>query len=373
MNSNALSWAEIDLKAVRHNYQQLKKFADRRSCEILTVIKADAYGHGMLQIAQELNDLGVQIFGVSNVEEGMALRKAGIRQKILLFESTLPFLAKSIVDYQLTPTICTLPLASAINDYAKKKKQKVAIHVKIDTGMTRLGLSGHQVEEFLHQLSQFNNLSLEGIYTHLPMADSHREFTHRQIQQFEKLVSKLQSQGYHFRYIHAANSMGLVGYETRLLNLARSGLMLYGLYPHASLVKKIVLKPAMSVKSQIIYFKDIPRGQGISYGHSFKAHRPMTVATLPIGYQEGYFRVLSNQAHVLIQGKRCPVIGRVTMDQIIVDVSEVKNPKLGMPAVILGQQGRENISVDELARHAQTISYEIVCSLGSRLTRICKG
>ncbi len=367
MNKN-LTWAQIDLSAIRHNFRVLRKLAGK--AKILTVIKADAYGHGMLPIAKVLVKEKVDFIGLSNFNEGITLRKAGIKTPVILFETTLAEQAKDIIDYKLTPTVCTLELAAALNRCAGKRTGN--IHVKIDTGMGRLGGWHEEALGFIRKLSRLRNLRIQGICTHFPSADTDRAFTQKQIRQLATLVGQLKRSGLKIPYVHAANSMGLAGYKAQVLNLARPGLMLYGLYPRPELEKKIKLRPAMSVHSKIIFLKRIKKGRSVSYGRTFVAPRPMTVATLPIGYSDGYLRGLSGKADVLVNGKRCPVLGRVTMDQIVVDVSKIKNPRLGMPVVILGRQGKQHVCAYELAQLAHTISYEIVCSLGSRLARVYK-
>lgn len=365
-----LTWAEIDLNAIRHNYRVLQRLAGK--AKILAVVKADAYGHGMVEVASLLQRQGVGWFGVSDIFEGIRLRQAGIRKPILLFESTLSAHAKPIIDYTLIPTVCTWELASSLNRYAQKVKKKVNVHVKVDTGMGRLGVGYAQAPAFILGLRRLRNLRLEGVYTHFPVADTDRRFTHRQIRQLADLIEKLKKNGIRLRYVHAANSMGLAGYKAQILNLVRPGLMLYGLYPRPELEKKVSLRPVMSVHSRIIFLQKIEKGRSISYGRMFIAPGPMTVATLPIGYSDGYLRGLSGRAFVLVEGRRCPVLGRVTMDQTVVDVSKVRKPRLGMPVVILGKQRNAEISADDIARAAGTISYEIVCSLGSRLPHVYK-
>lgn len=366
---NHLSWAEVDLNALKHNYRELKKAAPR-GVELLAVVKADAYGHGMIPAATHLNEWGMKFFGVSNAEEGILLRKHGIRGTILLFESTLANMAKEMIRYNLTPTVCTLPLAASLNRFAKLRKRIVDVHVKVDTGMGRLGVWHEDALAFIKTLKRFSNLNVKGIYTHFAAADTDRGFTKTQVAQFAKLLEELRRHSIYISYTHAANSMGLIAYKHEIFNLVRPGLMLYGLYPAKHLKSKIHLKPVLSVKSKIIFLKRISRGHGVSYGRTFIARKNMTVATLPIGYSDGYFRSLSNKAEVLINGKRCKVLGRVTMDQIVVDVTKLKSLKIGTEAVILGAQGREEISADELARYVGTIHYEVVCNLGNRLVRI---
>ncbi|MCC6758567.1 MAG: alanine racemase [Candidatus Omnitrophica bacterium] len=360
-----MTWAEIDLAALRHNFKLLKK----NSVEILPVIKADAYGHGMIEVASELNQLGVKIFGVSDVIEGMELRRSGFKNQILLLESPLPETVTDIVTCGLTPTVCTLELARALNEEAAGRAQKLKIHIKVDTGMGRLGVWHEEALDFIRLVASFPHLIIDGILTHFPLSDSDPRFTKQQLKDFAALINSLGELKKKIRYIHAANSMGLAGYKNSILNLARPGLMLYGLYPQENLRKTIKLKPVMSVKTRVIYVKELEKGRGVSYGHTYVAKKKMKVATLSVGYSDGYFRILSNKSSVLIQGKRCPIIGNVTMDQIIVDVSKVKSVKIGDTAVVLGRDKKESISAEELARLAHTINYEIVCNLGNRLVR----
>lgn len=372
-----LTWAEIDLKALAHNYEQLKKLALRHMTQaagIMPVIKSDAYGHGMLQIAKRLEEMGCKYLGVSNVSEGVQLRAAGFKGKILLFESTFARDAKDIIDHGLTPTVCALEMAQALDQYAHKVNKKIGIHIKIDTGMGRLGIAESQAIPYVKSVrTQCAHLDLEGIYTHFPVADTDRDFTIAQMRRFRDLVYTLENNHITFNYVHAGNSMGLGDYKSDLFNLARPGIMLYGIYPSRDMHAQIGLKPVMTIKTKIIFVQTIPKGQGISYGHTFKAKEDITVAVLPIGYSNGYLRALSNKAFVIIHGVKCPVIGRVTMDQIIVDVTAVmmsgRTLKIDDEAIIIGSSKGSTISADDLAHWADTISYEIVCSLGSRLPR----
>jgi alanine racemase len=375
-----LTIAHVDLSAIRHNFLSLQRLAHRhmvagpqKHMELIPVVKADAYGHGMLEVARIIDECGGKFFGVSNVHEGALLREAGFKQEILVFETTLPELAAPIIEYNLTPTICTIELASALHRQAKLSKKKINVHVKVDTGMGRLGTSLDSALDFIDNLRSLSSLNLQGIYTHFPSADTNAYLTLRQIRLFMNLIEELEKRGLEFPYVHAANSMGFVGYKNIFFNLARPGLMLYGLYPMETASLKVQLKPALSVTSKIIFLKNISKGQGISYGHMFIAPRNMTVAVLPVGYNDGYSRALSNKARVLIDGERCPVLGRVTMDQIIVDVTQVKSPRLGMPAVLLGEQKNASVTADEIAQWSQTINYEVVCNLGNRLARVYKG
>jgi alanine racemase len=360
-----MSWAEIDLAALRHNFKTLKKNA----IGIMPVIKADAYGHGMIEVATELNRLGVKIFGVSDVIEGMELRRSGFKNQILLLESPLLETVTDVVTCGLTPSVSTIELARALNEEAEGRGQKLKIHIKIDTGMSRLGVWHEEAADFIRMVASFSSLIIDGIFTHFPLSDTDPKFTQQQLKDFAAIINSLGALKHNIRYFHAANSMGLSSYRNSILNLARPGLMLYGLYPREDLRKKIKLKPVMSVKTRVIHVKELQKGRGVSYGHTYVAKKQMTVATLAVGYSDGYFRILSNQSSVLIHGKRCPIIGNVTMDQIIVDVSKLKSVKIGDTATVLGQDKKEHIPAEELAKLAHTINYEIVCNLGNRLVR----
>ena len=374
----ATTWVEVDLTAVAYNFEQLQKLGAKNmshSLGIMPVIKADAYGHGMLPVARVLSACGCKCWLVSNITEGVSLRAAAFKQKILLFESNFTSEAKDIVDYKLTPTVCSMEMAQALNHWSEKDGIQTPVHIKIDTGMGRLGVNEDQALDFVETLRrECPHLILEGIYTHFPVADTDRDFTLTQMRHFRDIVFLLENQFITFTYVHASNSMGLGDYKSDLLNLARPGIMLYGVYPQEDLKEKVHLKPVMSVKTRIIFVQTIAKGRGISYGHTFKAKEDITVAVLPIGYSNGYLRSLSNKAFVVVAGVRCPVIGRVTMDQIIIDVTAVTLsgyiPQVGDEVVLIGSQQGSTVGADEVALWADTISYEILCSLGNRLPRV---
>lgn len=389
MNKNYCSaWVEIDLKALGANFRAIDRLARKqfikgprssiaskrkvRCPEILAVVKANAYGHGMKEAARVLARAGVYGFAVSDLPEALDLRKQGIRQPIVLFETTLADHIRPIVSHQLTPTVCTLEFARALNACARAARKRIDVHVKVDTGMGRLGIWHKDARAFIRRVMQFSHLSVKGIYTHFPAADIDPAFTKKQIQLLSELIKGLDREANIVPFVHASNSMGLAGYETRVFNLVRPGLMLYGMFPSEKLKRKIKLKPVMQVKTRVIFLKKVTKGRSISYGRTFVAPRAMTVATLPVGYNDGYFRCYSNKARVLINGTSCPVVGRVTMDQLMVDVSRAQNVRLGTEAVILGRQKKAQITADELAGYSNTINYEVTCSLGNRLEHFYK-
>lgn len=381
-----LTWTEIDSKAVAHNLKAIRGAAMKNqffiptrnkplrkqaiATQILAVVKSNAYGHGMVRLSKLLDKSGVGFFGVSNIFEGRELRQVIKKKPILVFESTLCDYINDLIECQLMPTVGNIDFARKLNQAAKKKKCIVDIHVKVDTGMGRLGVWIDDAYAFIVELYQLTHLRIMGIYTHFPVADTDRAFTKKQVESLYQLVLSLDKKGYVIPYIHAANSMGLAGYQTKVLNVARPGLMLYGLYPSVALKKKLKLKPALSVYSKVIFLKDIAAGRGISYGHTFIAKKKMKIAVIPIGYNDGYMRSMSNKAFVLIAGRRCRVVGNITMNQIMVDVSHIKNVLIGDKVTLLGAQGQAQVSADDLAKWAGSIHYEMVCSLGNRLENI---
>jgi alanine racemase len=380
---------EVDLNAIRSNFRAIRRLTRQREVEqrkarglptknirtpmILPVVKADAYGHGMLTVVKELVRLETDFLGVSGFSEGVRLRRNGIKKPILVLEPPLPGSIKNIVDDNLIATICAYSTASSLNAYAKSLNKKANIHIKVDTGMGRLGVKFNDAQEFIKKVMRLSNIAVQGLYTHFPVADTRTKFTKRQIDDMSALVQELDAQGYIIPCIHGANSMGVTGYPTRVFNIVRPGLMLYGLYPAAGYEKLLSLKPAMSVKARVIFVKEMAKGLGISYGHTFITRKKMKIATLAIGYNDGFMRAFSNKADVLIGGKRCRVLGRVTMDQVVVDVTHLSKVQVGTEAVVIGKQKSEQISADELAAHANTINYEVVCSLGNRLPRFYRG
>lgn len=375
------AWVEIDLKAVQHNFTQIRKLARRQldpksghDVDILSVVKADAYGHGMLDVAGVIAKQGGMFFAVSNAEEGVTLRKRlGKKARIIVFEATILSLIPYLVKYDLTPAVCTVEFARSFDKAAARSHKRLPVHVKIDTGMGRMGVHHTDALGFIQVLSAFKHLKLEGLFMHFPVADTDEAFTCGQMNDFSSVVAAAIERGISFTYLHAANSMGLSGYRNRLFNLARPGIMLYGLYPSDNVRDMVALKPVMGVKATVLLLKGIARGAGISYGHTFKASKDIPVAVVSIGYSDGYLRSFSNKASVLINGVRCPVLGRVTMDQIIVDIEqalEAGQVNVGDEVVVMGCQGKGCISADELAAWAGTIHYEITCNLGSRLPRV---
>jgi alanine racemase len=360
------TWAEVDLSALDYNFRQIKKMVGKNT-RVMAVVKCNAYGHGILPMAKRLTKLGVDYLGVVSVEEGIFLREHRIAIPILILGNIIDREVKGVVDYNLSQTVSDYHLAAALNKKAKGMAKKVCVHIKVDTGMGRLGILYRDAKKIIEQIIHLRNLRVDGLFTHFPSADSDHEFTNYQIDIFNQLIRDLKGKGIHFPLLHAANSMGIIGYPESHFNLVRPGLMLYGIYPKAGLAIK--LKPVLSLRSRITYLKRLPPGQGISYGRSYITKKETNVAVLPIGYGDGYPRNLSNRADVLIKGKRFRISGAVCMDQIIVDLGDCKI-RLGDEVVLIGRQGSAGISVEELAKLSGTIPYEIVCGIDSRVTRL---
>ncbi len=361
------TWVEVDLDALAHNLKQVKKLI-AAGTKIMVCIKKDAYGHGLLPVASKLIQEGVDYLSVASIDEAIALRKANITKPILVLGVVLSVYAEPIIRYRLSQTVSSYDLALALNKKASANKRKVNIHIKVDTGMGRIGVLYKDALAFIKQVNKLKFLNIEGVFTHFPSADTDLEFSRYQINLFNQLKNQLKRQNIHIPFWHAANSMAVIRFKESHFNMVRPGLMVYGLYPKANI--KIDLRPVLSLKTRIVYLKKVPKGYGISYGHIYRTKRETTIATLPIGYGDGYLRCLSNKAEVLIKGRRFKIAGRICMDQTMVDIRDSK-AKVGDTVVLIGSQGKhERITAEELARLAGTIPYEIVCNIGNRLPRI---
>jgi alanine racemase len=361
------TWVEIDLSALEFNFRQIKKLVGIKT-KVLCVVKADAYGHGMIEVSKKLAKCGADYLGVASIDEAIKLRKSGIKLPILILELIPVEHARYIVDYNLTQALCTEKLAKSLNNYAKRKGKTARVHIKIDTGMGRLGVWHEDAIGFIKKINQLKNIKIEGIYTHFPVADTDRFFTNHQVRYFENLIKKLKKNNIDIPLRHAANSTGVIDYRCSYLNLVRPGLMLYGIYPKESFRSKLRLRPVLSFKTRILFIKKIPEGRSVSYGRTYFAKKPTIIATLPVGYSDGYLRCLSNKAEVLIRGLRRKIAGRICMDQSMIDLDNLRNVKTGEEVVLVGKQDKERITLEELSVLANTISYELACSIGKNNT-----
>jgi alanine racemase len=360
------TWAEVNLDNLEYNFWQVKRRLNNKT-KILVTVKADAYGHGLIPVAKRLQSCGVDFLGVASIDEGIKLREAGIREPILILGMILKKDVDPLFKYNLSTSVCDEELSRAINTRARSLRRKLNVHIKVDTGMGRIGVSHYDAYKLVRKIYAFKNINVEGIFTHFAFADMNREFTHYQIDIFDKLLNSLSKDGISIPLVHAANSMGVLHYKNSHFSMVRPGLIIYGLYPKEGL--GIRLKPVLSLKTKIVFIKKVPAGSGISYGHDYITKKSTTIITLPIGYGDGYPRNLSNRAPVLIKGKRFKMCGKICMDQIMVDVGNL-SLRVGDEVVLIGYQGKSKITAEELAKLSGTIPYEIVCGLGSRIPRI---
>ena len=376
MMTSRPTWAEIDLSAIEHNLNQIRKVVDAQekgSPKIMVVIKANAYGHGLIEVARTLEKLQVDYLGVATLDEAIALRENQINIPVLVLGSILPQEADLALNYDVTLTVCDQQLARRLNAKAKAAGKTVPVHIKIDTGMGRIGIWHDEAFDIIKKMRQMKHIQMEGIYTHFASASRDNFFTNYQLESFKNLLKKLAQKNINFNYRHAANSIALVDLKKSHFNLIRPGIIIYGMHPKRSFSKILNLKPALSLKTRIVYVKNVPQGRSISYGRTYITERATRIATLPIGYADGYARILSNRAAVLIKGRKAPVVGKVTMDQTMIDVGHIPGVKVGDEVVLIGRQRQAQMLTEEIARVSKTIPYEIVCSITNRVPRVYKG
>ena len=370
---NRPTTAIIDKDALRHNYLEIKKHL-ARDVNILAVVKADAYGHGAKEVSKTLEGLGCKYLGVAILEEGIELRNAGIRSDIIILGGIYNGQADDVIKYNLTPVVYDMETAEVLNNAAKGKNQKIKIHVKIDTGMGRLGILPEEVSSFFNRLKGLKNIEVEGVITHLAEIDEdERGYSGAQMNLFLKAINMIKEAGFDPMLKHIANSAAAINLPSLHFNLVRPGLMLYGVYPEKRLRQKIKLKPMMEIKSRIIQLKRIPAGSSVSYGRTFTAKRETIIGVVPVGYGDGYLRCLSNKGEMLVHGTRTKVVGVVCMDLTMLDVTDINNVSKGDEVTILGKNGDEEITAEELAEKCNTIPYEILCGISKRVPRVYKG
>ena len=364
------TWIEIDKSDFLFNLKKIKEHL-KTDTKVLAVIKSNAYGHGGIELAKEAVKAGIYGIGVSSIEEGITFRKAGIKAKILVFGSGYPIeYLTTTVFWDLIPTISSLQGLHELSNIAKKFKKNLEFHLKVDTGMGRVGVvAGENTDIFLKKIATMSEITMTGIYTHFSVADTNADYTESQLHKFNEVIKSAKKLGLKF-IAHAANSAAILTNKKTHLDMVRPGIALYGLSPFEHAPQDLKLKPVLSWKTKIIYLKKVPSGFCVSYGRTFVTNKNSVIATVPVGYADGYSRVFSNKANVLARGKRCPIAGRITMDMMMIDVTDVKGVSIGDEVVLLGTQGKETIKVEELAKLKNTISYEIICSIATRVPRI---
>ncbi|MGH7198257.1 MAG: alanine racemase [Candidatus Omnitrophota bacterium] len=367
-------WAEIDLNYLKQNLKIIRSCLASPGVEVLAVVKADAYGHGMKEVARTLAGEGVRFFGVATLEEALELRKVCPRERILVLGGFHSKQASLFAQKKITPTISCVEDVRALEKALGRSRGGFPAHVKVDTGMGRLGVWHRDVPRFLGALGRRSPLLIEGLYTHFSSADlEDPDFTERQLAVFNGVIRQVKSAGFSPRYLHAANSMGLLRFKNAHFNLVRPGILLYGLNPARDARLPQGIRPILSLKTRISFLKEVAKGRTISYGATFAAPAKTRIATLPVGYSHGYRVGFSNKAFVAVRGTRCPVVGRVTMDQTLVDVGKLPSVKRWDEVTLIGEDRSVRVSAEELAQICGTIPYEIVCSIHSRIPRLYKG
>ncbi len=365
--------AEISIGALQNNLRVARRAAEGAS--VLAVVKANAYGHGAVQVARVLEAEGVALLGVALVEEGIELRRAGVRAPILVMGGSLEGGYALCVAHQLTPTVFRAEHLEAFSREAVRAGATLNVHVKMDTGMSRLGVLPGELPDFLALLRSTPGLAMEGFYSQLASADVEgASITQLQLALFREGLARVRAAGFAPRFRHLANTAGTLSipalHQAAEINLVRPGLMLYGLVTSPWLPGQPELQRVMRWKTGIIHLKTVPPGTPVSYGGTWTATRPTRLATLPIGYADGYQRQFSSRAHVLIRGRRAPIVGRVTMDLCLADVTAIPDAAVHDEVVLLGPQGREEITAEELADLGETVHYEVLCGVGARVPRV---
>ena len=373
------TWAEIDLDALARDFQAVREAANPQA-KVCCVVKADAYGHGAVRIAREFEELGADWFAVSNLEEALQLRLGGIQKPILVLGYTPPEEAAALSNHHISQCVYSLDYARDLSRTAEEAGVTVNIHVKIDTGMSRLGFYYQDISrdeatvQEVKAACQLPGLHPEGIFTHFAVSDEGKAgdaFTMQQFGCFKEMIESLLREDIDFEVRHCANSAAVFDYPLSHLDMVRAGIVIYGLYPSEELRHKPDLTPVLSLRSVVSHVKTVKPGATISYGRKFTAQKEMKVATVPVGYADGYPRILSAKgAQVLIGGKRCPILGRVCMDQLMADVSALPDVKVGDTVTLIGRDGEEAITADELANLEGSINSEVVCGLSKRVPRV---
>ena len=372
------AWAEVNLDNIAHNVREVRRITNKHA-EVMAVVKADAYGHGALQTAKTLLENGATSLAVSMLDEAIQLRQNGIDAPILVLSYTDPVRAEEIIRNDVTQTVFSHDLAEALSNAAVRLGRNVKVHVKIDTGMTRVGfMPGYSAVKNVMQISRLPRIIVEGLFTHFASADeADKTYTYMQFERFMSICSELERIGIFIPVKHVANSAAIIQFPEMHLDMVRAGIILYGMYPSKEVCRDdILLKPAMTLKANVILVKEVEKGTCISYGRTFVTKRKSKIATIPIGYADGYSRILSGKVNVLINGESAPVVGRICMDQCMIDVTDMKSDvKVGDEVVLIGRQGEKRIDIEQIASAMNTINYEAVCIIGKRIPRVylCNG
>ena len=369
MNTYHRMYAAIDMDALRYNIKKMQSL--KPGMKTLVVIKADAYGHGAVTIAKRIADMA-DYYGVATVDEAVELRKAGITTPILIIGYTASDDFEKLLDYDITQAVYDIAECRKLSDLAESRGTKAKVHIKVDTGMSRIGFQAdaNGIEE-ASKLKDFPGLTIEGIFTHYAKADEmDKQYALKQKERFLTFIKGLEDRGITFALKHIDNSAGTMEMPDEGFDMFRLGIVTYGLYPSDEIDKSVEIHPVMSLVAHVAHVKTVPEGRGVSYGWTFVTCRPTRIATITCGYADGYPRALSNKGHVIIHGRYAPIIGRVCMDQIMVDVTEIPETAVGDAVTLLGREGDAVITVEELAEPAASFNYEFVCGVARRVPRV---
>lgn len=366
MPTPSLNRVEIDLGALRSNYENIKALVGAE-VEVMAMVKSDAYGHGLLPAAKAFYAGGAHIFGVAEVEEAVALREAGLTGDIIVLLGAPSVSLAEVIQYKLSPVVYDLAFVKELSDLAVKLDVVIDVHLKVDLGMGRLGIMPDDVSQFVQAMHQMPGVFLAGFFSHFPLADDlSNNATEEQCQRFETILQEVNTLVQTKKIMHIANSAALIRFPETHFDMVRPGISLYGYCPieEKGACEQLCSKPAMSFKTEVIQVKEVPAGHGISYGHKFITERPTRIAVLPVGYDDGYSRLLTGKAMVLIGGRRVPIRGTICMNACMADVTDLPDVQVGDEVVLMGTQGDEEISAGEIAGWLGTISYEVLCQFG---------
>jgi alanine racemase len=368
-----LTYIEVDLEAIAHNVRAIKRHVGPRVA-LMAVVKANAYGHGALEVARTALQHGASRLAVARAAEGVHLREAGITDPILVMGYTLIHDIEEAVAHHLTLTVNDMASAETVSALAGRLGRAVPIHVKIDTGMGRFGLLPDEVLPFVDRLAALPGVWVEGLFTHFAVADlADKEYTRHQFRVFQRVRAQLEAANHRIPICHVANSAATLDLLEMHLDAVRAGIAIYGLRPSSEVDPAVPLRPALSLKGHVTRVRTLPAGASISYGRTYVTPRAMPVALIPVGYGDGYHRLISNRGAALINGQRAPIVGRVCMDQLVVDVSQTGPVAVNSEAVLIGRQGESCITAEEVATWAETINYEVTTALLPRVPRLYLG
>lgn len=371
MESYLRTWCEVDLTAIRQNMINIRQKAGKTP-KVMAVIKADGYGHGAVEIGKYIYN-EADYFGVATIEEAVELRQAGIDKPILVLGYTSPSLYGLNLEYNVEQTIYSMEAAKKMSEAAEKAGKAAHIHIALDTGMTRIGISPDEKGlSFMKEVKELPGISVTGLFSHLSCADMEdKKYTEEQLKRFDDFVSLLEENHILIPVKHICNSAGIMEFDDHRYDMVRAGIILYGLYPSEEVKKEsLSLKPAMSWKTHVVNIMEPEMNRGISYGATYVVDHPCKIATISIGYADGYPRSLSNRGWVLIHGKKAPIVGRVCMDQTMVDITDIPDVKIEDVVTLIGQDGNETISVEDMAELSGSFNYEFVCDVGQRVKRV---